>query len=330
MPSRTYDTLKTFIREKMRMSHIYQPVMLAELLKGAGSASIKQIAKALLARDESQVAYYEEIVKNMVGKVLTKNHGLTERTGDRYQLKDFVDLSPSEVNSLTDLCGQKIDEYVERRGKRIWEHRTSAPGYLSGTLKYEVLKRAKFHCELCGVSADERALEADHIIPRNKGGTDDISNLQSLCYSCNASKRDRDNTDFREIVASYSARKKGCLFCEIKASRIIAENNLCYAIRDGFPVTNLHTLFIPKRHISDYFDLYQPEHNAIRQLVSDVKQDILDSDETVVAFNMGVNAGKEAGQTIAHAHVHLIPRRVGDVPDPRGGVRGVIPAQQSY
>ena len=73
--------------------------------------------------------------------------------------------------------------------------------------------RAKIHCELCGVSADERALEVDHIIPRNLGGSDDISNFQSLCYSCNAMKRDRDSTDFRLIRESYSYRDLDCLFC---------------------------------------------------------------------------------------------------------------------
>jgi ATP adenylyltransferase len=161
----------------MRMSHIYQPVMLAELLKGGGSASIKHIAKALLSRDEAQIAYYEEIVKNMVGRVLTKNRGLTERSDDRYVLKSFSDLSSAEASELIDLCRQKIDEYVVRRGKRIWQHRTGTSGYISGTLKYEVLKRARFRCELCGVSADDRALEADHIVPRNKGGTEDITNL---------------------------------------------------------------------------------------------------------------------------------------------------------
>jgi diadenosine tetraphosphate (Ap4A) HIT family hydrolase len=329
-PSPSYERLAVFIREQMRMSHIYQPVMLMELLAHQGKASILDIAKALLVRDESQIEYYEEITKNMVGRVLTKNRGLTERGSDAYSLKGFEELSPAEVNTLIDLCQQKIDAYVERRGRRIWEHRSNTAGYISGTLKYEVLKRAKFHCELCGISAEEKALEADHIIPRNRGGTDDLSNLQALCYSCNAMKRDRDNTDFRAVAGSYANREEGCVFCQGLSRRVVAVNELCYAVRDAYPVTPLHTLVIPRRHVPDYFDLYQPELNAINRLLRDMKASITSSDPAVAAFNVGVNAGVDAGQTIFHCHVHLIPRRRGDVPNPRGGVRGVIPSQQHY
>jgi HNH endonuclease len=109
---------------------------------------------------------------------------------------------------------------------------------VSGTLRYEVLKRAVFRCELCGVSAEDRALEVDHIVPRNLGGSDDLSNLQALCYSCNAMKRDRDTTDFRGMAAHYRERSGGCIFCDIDRSRIMAANELMAAIKDAFPVTD--------------------------------------------------------------------------------------------
>jgi HNH endonuclease len=112
---------------------------------------------------------------------------------------------------------------------------------------------ARFRCELCGISATEKALEPDHIIPRNHGGTDDLANLQALCYSCNAMKRDRDDTDFRSIRESYQYRKRGCLFCEIEGQRILAENELAYSIADGYPVSPPHTLLIPKRHLATFF-----------------------------------------------------------------------------
>ena len=102
------------------------------------------------------------------------------------------------------------------------------------------------------------------------------------------------------------------------------------AFRDGFPVTPLHTLVIPKRHVSDYFDLFQPERNAMQALLDEQRQAILQLDDAVTAFNIGINAGQEAGQTIFHCHLHLIPRRKGDVEEPRGGVRGVIPEKQKY
>ena len=120
------------------------------------------------------------------------------------------------------------------------------------------------------------------------------------------------------------------MFCEIPSERVIAENELCYAIRDGFPVTPLHSLIIPKRHVSDYFDLFQPELNAIHRMLNDLRSDIQRDDPEVTGFNVGINAGESAGQTIFHCHVHLIPRRDGDVSNPRGGVRGVIPDKQVY
>jgi diadenosine tetraphosphate (Ap4A) HIT family hydrolase len=328
--SDAFASLERFVRHEMRMSHIYQPVMLLELLSSGGQASIRQIAKALLAEDASQIEYYEQIVKNMVGKVLTKSRGITERDTDTYRLKGFGELDAPQVALLTDLCRRKIDEYVTKRGAAIWEHRRKSSGYVPGTARYEVLKRARFRCELCGISADEKALEVDHILPRNHGGSDELHNFQALCYSCNATKRDRDDTDFRGMAGAYEERSAECPFCQLPASRLVGENELAVAFRDAYPVTELHTLIIPKRHVADYFDLYQPERNAMQALVEEQRRLIISADASVVGFNMGINAGEAAGQTIFHCHMHLIPRRSGDVADPRGGVRGVIPSKQQY
>ena len=121
-----------------------------------------------------------------------------------------------------------------------------------------------------------------------------------------------------------------CLFCEIDNTRIISENDLAYAIRDGFPVTEYHTLIIPKRHAETYFDMTSDEKRACDELLHLIKNEILSDDKDVTGFNIGMNAGASAGQTIFHSHIHLIPRRDGDVEQPRGGVRGVIPNKQKY
>ncbi len=328
--SPSYMLLSDFIGRQMRMSHIYQPVMLRELLINDGRATVNQIAKALLGRDASQIEYYEAIVKNMVGKVLTKNRGLTERSGDEYFLKGTSGLAPDERRALIVMCEEKIEQYLEKRGDTVWEHRTKSAGYISGTIRYDVLKRAKFRCELCGISAGDRALEVDHIVPRNWQGTDDPSNLQALCYSCNAMKRDRDSEDFRHVADSYDHRDHDCIFCNVPKTMIVMQNELCFAVRDNFPVTEMHTLVIPKRHTPDYFSLYQPELNAANSLIASLRSDIMGSGQRVDGFNIGINAGNSAGQTIFHCHIHLIPRRSGDVENPRGGVRGVIPHRQTY
>ena len=124
-----------------------------------------------------------------------------------------------------------------------------------------------------------------------------------------------------------------CLFCNIQTidiKRIIAENNLAYAIRDGFPVTEGHTLFIPKRHVIDYFGLATEEVNAINSLMAEQKKLLQEQDSTIDGFNIGMNCGETAGQTIFHCHVHLIPRRKGDVENPRGGVRHIIAGKGFY
>ena len=121
-----------------------------------------------------------------------------------------------------------------------------------------------------------------------------------------------------------------CLFCSVKDTGCNHENELAYASYDSYPVSNLHCLIIPKRHIRDYFDLTKEELVACNSLVRILKDEILEKDETVKGFNLGTNIGKVSGQSIMHCHFHLIPRRDGDVENPQGGVRSVIPKKQHY
>ena len=121
-----------------------------------------------------------------------------------------------------------------------------------------------------------------------------------------------------------------CLFCDSKKSGIAYENDLAYASFDSYPVSDHHCLIIPKRHIKDYFDMTNDELIACNDLIQIVKKEILSKDVNVKGFNIGTNAGKIAGQSIMHCHIHLIPRREGDVDNPQGGVRSVIPNKQHY
>ena len=121
-----------------------------------------------------------------------------------------------------------------------------------------------------------------------------------------------------------------CLFCDSKKSGIAHENDLAYASYDTYPVSEHHCLIIPKRHIKDYFDMTNDELIACNDLIQIVKNEILNKDVNVKGFNIGTNAGKIAGQSILHCHIHLIPRREGDVENPQGGVRSVIPKKQHY
>ena len=121
-----------------------------------------------------------------------------------------------------------------------------------------------------------------------------------------------------------------CIFCKIRKEEIQFENQLAYSSKDSFPVSEFHSLIIPKRHVETYFDLNKEEIQVCYDLILKTKEKILKLDSTVKGFNIGVNAGKVAGQSIMHCHIHLIPRREGDVENPQGGVRAVIPSKQHY
>jgi diadenosine tetraphosphate (Ap4A) HIT family hydrolase len=222
-----------------------------------------------------------------------------------------------------------MQEYVAARGLSIWDYRMIDDSPVSDSLAYRVFKEAKGRCALCGTTKDERPLDIDHIIPRSKGGETFYENLQVLCSKCNRTKRDKDDTDFREIVEKEF--REGCVFCDRPKDRdVIVENAHAYIVRDRYEVTVGHTLVIPKRHFEDYFDITWEEQKGIHDLVRIRKKQLQEQDKTIGGFNVGINAGKVAGQTIMHCHVHLIPRREGDTENPRGGVRGVIPGKMSY
>ncbi len=325
-----YRELKRFIVHEMRMSHIYQPVMIKTLLKQNGRCSMRTIAAEILAGDESQLEYYERITREMPGRVLAK-HGIVAKEGNEYSLNGFAGLTQDQRRELTAMCDVRLAEYLDRRGARVWAHRKQSLGYVPGTLRYEILKRAQFRCELCGIPADERALEVDHILPRKHGGQDVIENLQALCYSCNSTKRDRDSTDFRAIRASYNVRDSECIFCNLPKDReVFAENSLAIAFADAFPVSPLHALVIPRRHVREYFGLSQAEINACNQLLRAVRSLVQERDKSVSGFNVGANVEEAGGQSVFHCHMHLIPRRHGDVANPRGGIRNIIPGKGNY
>lgn len=118
-----------------------------------------------------------------------------------------------------------------------------------------------------------------------------------------------------------------CIFCMIKD--YVLENDLAYAIFDKTPVNKGHMLIIPKRHVANFFDITKEELNALFDLVKEAKS-MLDKEYLPDAYNVGVNCGEDAGQSVMHAHIHLIPRYKGDTKAPLGGVRGVIPEKMLY
>lgn len=126
-----------------------------------------------------------------------------------------------------------------------------------------------------------------------------------------------------------TGNRSRCHFCSLENINIAAENRYCVAFYDGYPVSPGHTLIIPKRHVANYFDLTVEETEAMHSLMLEMKER-MDSERHPDGYNIGINVNEAAGQSVFHVHMHLIPRYKGDMDDPKGGVRGVIPDRMKY
>ncbi len=120
-----------------------------------------------------------------------------------------------------------------------------------------------------------------------------------------------------------------CPFCTPDAAQAVCANDLAFAFLDGFPVTPGHTLIVPRRHVSSFFEATKEEQAALFDLVAQMRERLL-AERSPDGFNIGINDGAAAGQTVMHLHIHLIPRYAGDTEDPRGGVRWIMPVKAPY
>jgi diadenosine tetraphosphate (Ap4A) HIT family hydrolase len=323
----TYNELVEFLTSKMSMSHVYQPVVIRSLVDAGGLATVRQLAQAFLLQDESQLLYYEKRIKEMPLKVLRK-HGIVQDAGNVVSLT-VPCLTLEQRAHIRMLCEQRLQSFVQKKGLSLWDYRLLDTDPIPDSLRYQVLKASGGRCALCGATKNERPLDVDHIIPRSRGGKNELANLQVLCSKCNRSKRDQDDTDFRNT--RFDDRDASCVFCgDDLGKRTVAENGSVIAIEDKYPVTPGHLLVLPRRHVADYFAMTSTERAHSDELIRVLRSRIMFEDKKVAAFNIGTNCGTTAGQTVKHAHIHVIPRRAGDIGDPRGGVRGVIPERRVY
>ena len=188
------DELLEFLETRMRMSHVYQPLLIRCLLDAGGQATVRQLAIEFSKEDEAQVRYYEDRIKKMPVDVL-KGHGVVEEADGVVKLT--VDgLTFEKKANLRAMCEQKIGEFLSSRGLSTWDYSLLSFDPVGESLRYEILTRDRV-CQLCGATKEQERLEVDHIVPRSKGGTNDPDNLQVLCAPCNRGKSNRDDTDLR-------------------------------------------------------------------------------------------------------------------------------------
>ena len=221
--------LEKFISKTMRMTHVYQPLMLKTLLESADNrATVEQIARSFLNEDDSQLNYYKAIVKRWPHTTL-KKHSIIRYERGTYTLLLDERVSDVQRQQLIELCDLRLQKFVEGdpwiKKFRELDHKT-----ISGSIRYDVYKKSQGRCAACGVSSMERPLDIDHIIPRSWGGLTELENLQALCMSCNRAKSNRDDTDFIMLKKRMTYGKSSCRLCD--HSKVIMGNRLACAMHD--------------------------------------------------------------------------------------------------
>jgi len=184
--------LLTFVRTKMRMEHVYQPLLIKLLLEAGGSATVTQLARGFAAADESSVRFYEQRIRSMPLRVLRGRKVVLVENG--VVRLNATSLTYGQKTSLMAACEERIAEFVTQRGDDVWVALGQADPVPS-SMRFKVLKRDRI-CQLCGSGPKDSPLEVDHIVPRSKGGSNEMSNLQVLCRPCNQGKSNSDDTKF--------------------------------------------------------------------------------------------------------------------------------------
>ncbi|MDI1495040.1 MAG: hydrolase [Cenarchaeum symbiont of Oopsacas minuta] len=261
-----FETLENFIKKKMKMTHIYQPIMIKTLLTSNNTATVENIARAFVNSDPSQLEYYKKITKRWP-HITLKNHNIINYKNGLYTLL-VEDITKKQKQKLIELCELRLQEFIDKDPNIKLAHEIDKKS-IPGTVRYDVLAKSKGICLACGLKASNGYyLHVDHIIPRSMGGRTELDNLQPLCYKCNTEKRNRDDTDFMKWHKHLNARVKECKLC--RPMKLIRENNMAYAIN----ASRLTTLITPKRHVGKFIDLIPSERHLCLELVDFIQSNI--------------------------------------------------------
>ena len=239
-PSATYERLRDYIAKQMRMSHVYQPLMLMELLGRRSPAPAQDVARRILGEDVTQIDYYTERVKRMVGKVLTGN-GITHCEKGSYALVGGEELSDAEREELLQLCRQRLDAFRMQRGEEVGCLLTQKPA-ASGTGAATAPRSAARSKSGCSPVPKAAANAAAHTSTRGPW---------RWTTSCPGTRAARTTSATCRPSASAATppsdgrREAGCVFCALEASgRVMLENELALCIADAYPVTPGHSLVL--------------------------------------------------------------------------------------
>ena len=276
-----YDSLRHFIKDVMSMTHVYQPIMIRTLLESKDYKATKEaIAKQFLGIDESQLNYYKAITGKWPHRTL-KKHGIVRYDRKEKEYTLLLDyMTAEQKKKMIELCDLRLHEFIDkdpaiRRFRELDKHSSS------GSLRYDVLAKSKGVCTACGVSSIEARLHVDHIIPINVGGMDRIDNMQTLCYKCNAQKRDRDDTNFLLWHKRLQFRKHGCTMCNYKQHAL--ENGLAYCVLAG---SDGISTVIPRRHATSFMKLIPAERSLCIALADHAIKHLKEQHESITDFEV--------------------------------------------
>lgn len=277
--------LEDFIKNKMRMTHIYQPLMIKTLLESGNTATTEKIARKFLNHDDPELDYYKKITKRWPHKTL-KKHRIVSYKNDKYTLL-LDDVTRKQRKKLIELCDLRLHEFIDK-DPWIKKFRELDARTASGSIRYDMLARAKGRCAACGIERSQAMFHVDHIIPHSLGGKTVPENLQVLCSRCNQEKRNRDDTDFIRWEKRMQFRRKDCIFCD--PAHQVMSNMLACAVYDVQRKNTMSSLVMPKRHVEAFSEMIPSERNLCLELVHNVQSKISSMDGSVTGFHTSFNS----------------------------------------
>ncbi len=302
-----------FVKVKMSMTHIYQPVMIRTMLKAVdGAATVGEIASGFLNHDDSQLEYYKAITKRWPHKTLIHHGVVRYQRGSKghdgiYRLQLDKALDAKQRERLREVCTLRLEEFKDK-DPWIKKFRMLDKRSMPGTLRYDIIAKAGGMCVACGIKSTEALLHVDHITPVSRGGKTVSHNLQALCYRCNTEKRDRDETDFVLEHNRLKFRKRGCPHCKKLGHKHEIDNSMAFVTEPSNPATKLQKLVVPHRHITGAFDdMFPSERQLCLGLVDSVKKCIKSEDNSVKGFDVFFDQTKDT--ELKHYYIIVMPKR---------------------
>ena len=288
----------------MKMTHIYQPIMIKTLLESRDyKAKRRDIAGQFLGMDLSQLNYYEAIVGRWPHQTLESHNVVKYSKKHKEYTLLLDDITEEQKDRLVELCDLRLKEFIDT-DPAIRRYRELDKRSISGSVRYDILKRSKGVCVACGVSSMEALLHVDHIVPINAGGQDHPDNMQALCYKCNTQKRDRDDTDFLLEHKRLQFRKAGCKMCVKREYGI--ENSMAYGMLSK---NDKPSMIVPKRHVRSFVELIPAERSLCLALVDRVAQHLKEQDRIVKHVDVAFDVSSPHHHHHHHYSIKLVPTK---------------------